>query len=680
MLLTPRILHLLIVFAGFLATSVRVDAQLNSQEQAIVTLLANAPTQGRASVNVDPILSSVARDRARDMAVRDYFSHTNPDGHGPNYLVRQAGYTLPSFYDSSPAGNNIESIAGGYTSAEDAWEGWMDSPSHKRHLLAESSFYADQTSIGVGYYYDVNSTYRHYWVVLSAPPNGPNLAINSPAANARLTVPQVTVSGTTAGSPAAARVVVRLENAAGVGSFRAATGVANWTLAIDDLAPGTNTVRVRSLDAGGSVLQEGTRSFRYAVLSPLLVAVEGSGSVTAGFLGTTQREIGARYTVTAKPATGWLFDRWSGSAQAATPAIGFTMEEGFALTAHFRVNPFHARRGGYNGLVQTEPASHATSGFFRATTTATGAFSGRLTLGGKSHTFSGKFDAAGAAQVAIKRGTLLPPLVLTLQLDLDGGTDRITGTVSDGSFTAALSAGQALPAGSSHFAAGRYTVRFPASVTDVPAIVPPGDGYGFLVVGKTGVARFAGTLADGRAYGRSAAISKDGILPIYVPFLGGAGSLAGDASISGDGAALAGSAFWTKPERPKDRYFAAAFETVLGVTGARYVAPSKGTPALAVNPAEANSALRLSAGDLAAEVNQSTTLLPNNRVVIAAPVLPKLALTLTPSTGRFTGLFTHPATKTTRRISGVILQNENSARGFFLGDREGGAASFISAE
>jgi hypothetical protein len=123
-----------------------------------------------------------------------------------------------------------------------------------------------------------------------------------------------------------------------------------------------------------------------------------------------------------------------------------------------------------------------------------------------------------------------------------------------------------------------------------------------------------------------------------------------------------------------------AFETTIGIAGARYFAPLKGSPALAVSAVEANTSLRLSAGDLEPDVEQPATLLPNNRVMISAPVLPRLTLTLTPSTGRFTGLFTHPVTKTARRITGVILQNENAARGFFLGDHEGGAASFVSVE
>ena len=46
--------------------------------------------------------------RALDMAVRGYESHVNPDGFGPNYLVRQAGYPLSSTYSSSLTANSIE--------------------------------------------------------------------------------------------------------------------------------------------------------------------------------------------------------------------------------------------------------------------------------------------------------------------------------------------------------------------------------------------------------------------------------------------------------------------------------------------------------------------------------------------------------------------------------------------
>ncbi|MEA3212623.1 MAG: hypothetical protein QOE70_5680 [Chthoniobacter sp.] len=665
------------LLAGFLALSgTPARAQLNSQEQQIVTLLTNAGGQHRPFVQVDPILSQVARARAMDLAKRHYFAHVNPDGHGPNYLVRQAGYALPEGYDTSATGNNIESAAAGDTTASATWNGWMGSPPHKKHLLAEDAFYAEQTSIGVGYYFDPNSDYQYYWVVLTAPPTGSSLTIDTPAANAALTADQVTVTGKSGGSPVATRVVYRLENTNGVGGFRDAIGTKTWTAAITGLAAGPNTVRVRSLDAGGATIKEATRTVRYVVLKPLVVSVEGSGNVTAGYLGTTQRELGGQLSITALPAVGFLFDHWSGGVDSQSAKLSILMREGLVLTAHFRANPFFVRKGAYNGLVQSEPATHEGSGLLKVTTTVTGAFSGQLSLGGKSYPLTGKFDAAGQAQVTILRG-LLPPLVATLSLDLAGGTDRITGSVTDGTLVAAFSASQALPANAAQFA-GRYTVVLPADLSNPADEIPRGDGYGVLTVSATGSARLSGTLADGRAFSQSASISKDGDLPIYVSLLGGTGSLAGQARLNPAGGTLDGSALWTKPARTTDRYYPAAFATDLDVTGARYTPPPPGVPALHVAPTAANSRLQLEAADIGAAVDQMTTLLPNNHVTIAVPALPKLTLTVTASTGRFTGSFVHPITNTASRISGVILQDRNVGQGFFLGQNEGGAASFVA--
>jgi len=145
---------------------------LNSQEQEIANLAMAHPSQGRVVMSCSSILAQVARAKAQDMAMRQFFGHTNPDGEGPNHLVKEAGYTLPTWYSAATDSNNIESIAAGYTTAAAAWEGWMNSTGHRVHLLAESSFWADQTNFGVGYYYDASSPYKHYWVFLSAPPEG----------------------------------------------------------------------------------------------------------------------------------------------------------------------------------------------------------------------------------------------------------------------------------------------------------------------------------------------------------------------------------------------------------------------------------------------------------------------------------------------------------------------------
>ena len=142
---------------------------LNEEEAAVAVLMENDSGQRRNNPVCDPILSQVARARARDMALRGYFSHTNPDGKGPNILVLEAGYPLPDWYSDTLNANNIESIGAGHVSPDKIWQGWLDSQSHRTHVLGTQDFYAEQEAYGVGYYFNPDSPSKHYWVFLSAP-------------------------------------------------------------------------------------------------------------------------------------------------------------------------------------------------------------------------------------------------------------------------------------------------------------------------------------------------------------------------------------------------------------------------------------------------------------------------------------------------------------------------------
>jgi len=142
------------------------------EEQALAARLVNDPGQHRSRFELtrDPILTHVARSRAADMAKRRYFSHVDPDGNGPNYLARAAGYSLPAAWGTNRRGNYVESIGAGYRTAEEAWQGWMKSSPHRTHLLATQSFYRNQTNFGIGCCYDSSSPYGRYWVIITAPP------------------------------------------------------------------------------------------------------------------------------------------------------------------------------------------------------------------------------------------------------------------------------------------------------------------------------------------------------------------------------------------------------------------------------------------------------------------------------------------------------------------------------
>lgn len=149
------------------ASPVAAQGEANDSEQALFQLIATHTQQRRAVCVLDSVLCKVAHAHAEDMAQHNFFSHTNLEGHGPNWRIRQAGYVLPSYYPAE--GNNVESIAGGQATAKLALDGWLHSPSHIVHVLGQLDFYRAQTQVGAGYAYKHGTTYGHYWVFLSAP-------------------------------------------------------------------------------------------------------------------------------------------------------------------------------------------------------------------------------------------------------------------------------------------------------------------------------------------------------------------------------------------------------------------------------------------------------------------------------------------------------------------------------
>lgn len=178
---SPHFCIALAVLLGFVGLRNAAAVEMGADEQKLASLLTGdrAQRRDRSRMHADPILTAVARARAEDMAARRYMAHVNPDGIGPNALVRAAGYPLPAFWGRGRSGNFVESISAGCATAEQAWEGWMRSPAHRTHLLASSSFYRDQTNFGVASYSDPSSPLRHYWVVITAPPSARGEAMQS---------------------------------------------------------------------------------------------------------------------------------------------------------------------------------------------------------------------------------------------------------------------------------------------------------------------------------------------------------------------------------------------------------------------------------------------------------------------------------------------------------------------
>ncbi|ROQ59577.1 RNA polymerase sigma factor (sigma-70 family) [Streptomyces sp. 840.1] len=99
-----------------------------ASETAQVVALVN---QERAKAGCGPVkedaqLTDAALRHSEDMAARDFFEHTNPDGADPGRRITDAGYHWSTYG---------ENIARGQQTPASVMESWMNSPGHRANIL-----------------------------------------------------------------------------------------------------------------------------------------------------------------------------------------------------------------------------------------------------------------------------------------------------------------------------------------------------------------------------------------------------------------------------------------------------------------------------------------------------------------------------------------------------------------
>ena len=86
-------------------------------------------------------LDALAQAQARDMALRNYFGHTN--GEGMQFLERLQAVNPPAFNHCG------ENAARGQETAAESVSGWLSSEKHRNNIMN-----ANYTHSGIGMYYD----------------------------------------------------------------------------------------------------------------------------------------------------------------------------------------------------------------------------------------------------------------------------------------------------------------------------------------------------------------------------------------------------------------------------------------------------------------------------------------------------------------------------------------------
>jgi lysyl endopeptidase len=356
---------------------------------------------------------------------------------------------------------------------------------------------------------------------------------------------------------------------------------------------------------------------------------------------------------------------WGGSSSCDNPS-GLDKFGRFDVTYHAIqrwLDPIYALRGTYRGLFQPSNGfAPQAMGAFTLTLAASGAFSGRLQAGPAHYPLRGKFNPAGDVQLLAHAGRS-NTVTLRLHLDITNGTERITGTVEGGGWTAGVLADRGVSAVPPQ--AGRYTMVFPGKAGS--ATEPGGDSYATVSVSKTGHVQLSGLLADGTRFSQGSVVSKYGQWPLYVPLSGSGGFVQCWASFTNLAEAdLAGELAWVKPASTA-KYYPGGFSFQTPLSGSLYTHPAAGQAMLSFT----NAALVLTGGSPDQSLTKDFTLSPKSQVSIPAD---KFRLTFTPATGLFRGSVPDLNTLKPIAFSGVVLPNQNRGSGSFLGGGLSGRA------
>ncbi len=394
---------------------------------------------------------------------------------------------------------------------------------------------------------------------------------------------------------------------------------------------------------------------------PVTVAVNGRGQITPNLAKAKGLVAGKRYTITAIPGVDQVFSGWSGSFDSMAPKLVFTLGTNTVLQANFIPNPFLPVKGIYQGLFfETAKLEQTSAGLYTIQVTRRGTYSGALWIGANRYPLSGSLDLDlnGQKQIA-RRGA--SALRLAFQISSGGGAPRLSGTLSDGDWVAALAgeraaasalAGKSIPQ-------GKYTLRFPG--VSGSEVLPGGDGLATAKVAASGTITISAILADGTKFTKAAWLSESGLWPLYSSLYQGGGSVLSWLRFGGEREVISGEASWIKPAKPKEQYYRGGFTNRLAIAGWRYQAPGVAKPVLNL----ASATISFENGNLESSFANLIAIGPKGGVTNLGTN--GLSLAFTRPDGMFTGKVVQPDTGRRFTFYGIVSQPLDAGFGFLLG-------------
>jgi hypothetical protein len=391
----------------------------------------------------------------------------------------------------------------------------------------------------------------------------------------------------------------------------------------------------------------------------LTVTTSGNGTVAPNLNGQ-YLIVGETYTLRALPRDGSEFTGWTGSIESSSSQLTFVMEGDTLLNAGFTYGPGSAT---YRGLFhEQDMVQMGRSGSVTISTTTSGSCSGSLVMGKNKYSFKGTLSEEGSAVFTIPRSGNT-----TLTLALQVGDAYATGTLTDGNWTAVLTAGRAVFNASSNPAPrpGKYTIIFPGNGNAADTNTPHGDGYGSVNLATSGKVKLSGALGDNTKISQSSALTPDLQWPLYVSLYSGKGQVLGWLTFSESGIEdLGGDVSWIKTPDMAAKFYPGGFNVEMDATGAifdKLLSPLTGF----------SQGLASFTGGNSAGFANSFQVDAKNKIINLGPS--KMSLKLNSSSGLFSGSAVDPNTGKTVKFKGALHQKLEEGRGVFPGTTQTGS-------
>ncbi len=379
-------------------------------------------------------------------------------------------------------------------------------------------------------------------------------------------------------------------------------------------------------------------------------------------------------------------------------AIDFADRKGIATKRVTFTNQRPELAGTYLAVLAPNSAPTLDNmGLVTVTVSATGAFTGKITVSKVTLAFTGVLRNDGGTRFT---PTLGPVLTLvdrahanrvlgTLAFSVDD-SKGLNGTfdVADSPDAAVFSSQRTcslanpVPAGLLNLpvglvpAKGVYNVVFPSQAQSPPfetAKYPQGNGYAKLTLTRPGMLTLSGWLADGTKYVASSKLRIDGTAALFTQLYTKLGFVSGelafadlaDTDVSGPGFT------WLRPVLPLARIYTFGWPGGIQVSavGTKYAGPSSlefGQGA--ADPVNGNAILTFTEGLIGSPVTQPVSVDPGTGLVKPVPLVnAPYKLTVSPASGLFSGTFRHGGVED--NFHGILLNK---------GANQGGSGYFVT--